>query len=67
MPYIRCLDLRYSAVTLLLSLGEHPKVFQERLGHSTIGVTMDTYSHVLPDMQRKAASKLDALFTEKAG
>ena len=40
---------------------------QERLGHSTIGVTMDTYSHVLPDMQRKAASRLDALFTENVG
>jgi integrase len=54
--------LRHSAATLLLLLGEHPKVVQERLGHSTIGVTMDTYSHVLPDMQRKAADRLDTLF-----
>lgn len=67
LPAIRFHDLRHSAATLLLSLGEHPKVVQERLGHSTIGVTMDTYSHVLPDMQRKAASKLDALFAAKAG
>ncbi len=67
MPSSRFHDLRHSAATLLLSLGEHPKVVQERLGHSTIGVTMDTYSHVLPDMQRKAAAKLDALFSEEAG
>jgi integrase len=67
LPAIRFHDLRHSAATLLLSLGEHPKVVQERLGHSTIGVTMDTYSHVLPDMQRKAASRLDALFAAEAG
>ncbi len=67
LPYIRFHDLRHSAATLLLSLGEHPKVVQERLGHSTIGVTMDIYSHVLPDMQRNAASKLDALFAAGAG
>jgi hypothetical protein len=46
------------------ALGEHPKVVQERLGHSTISVTMDVYSHVLPDMQRKAADRLDALFAD---
>lgn len=67
LPYIRFHDLRHSAATLMLSLGEQPKVVQERLGHSTIGVTMDTYSHVLPDMQRKAASRLDALFAAEAG
>lgn len=66
LPPIRFHDLRHSAATLLLSLGEHPKVVQERLGHSTIGVTMDIYSHVLPDMQRNAASKLNALFTQEA-
>jgi integrase len=59
-------DLRHSAATLLLSLGGDPKVVQERLGHSTIGVTMDTYSLVLADMQRKAASKLDVLFSQNA-
>jgi integrase len=48
-------------------VGEQPKVVQEHLGHSTTSVTMDTYSHVLPDMQRKAASKLDALFAAEAG
>jgi len=62
LPDIRFHDLRHSAATLLLSLGEHPKVVQERLGHATTGVTMDIYSHVTPDMQRETASKLDTLF-----
>ncbi|MBX6770850.1 MAG: site-specific integrase [Chloroflexi bacterium] len=61
LPAIRFHDLRHTAATLLLSLGEHPKVVQERLGHSTIAVTMDVYSHVLPDLQREAAAKLDRL------
>jgi len=47
---------------LLLTLGVHPKVVQERLGHSQISVTLDTYSHVLPSLQKQAASKLDAMF-----
>jgi integrase len=62
LPNIRFHDLRHSAATLLLTLGEHPKVVQERLGHATIAITMDIYSHVMPDMQRGAATKLDALF-----
>ncbi len=39
----------------------HPKVVSERLGHSTVGITLDTYSHVLPNMQEEAAQKLDDL------
>jgi integrase len=39
----------------------HPKVVQERLGHSQIGITLDTYSHVVPTMQLEAAGKLDAI------
>jgi integrase len=47
---------------MLLSLGVHPKVVQEILGHCQISMTMDIYSHVLPTMQREAMSKLnDAL------
>lgn len=61
LPPIRCHDLRHTAATLLLSLGKHPKVVQERLGHSTISVTLDVYAHVLPYLQRQAAAKLDAL------
>jgi integrase len=50
--------LRHSAATLLLSQGVHPKVVQELLGHSTINMTMDVYSHVLPSMQQEAINKL---------
>ncbi len=59
LPDIRFHDLRHSAATLLLSLGVHPKVVQELLGHTQISMTMDIYSHVLPGMQRDAMSKLD--------
>ena len=59
LPRIRFHDLRHCHATLLLQQGVHPKVVQERLGHSTIAVTMDTYSHVLPGMQRQAALALE--------
>jgi integrase len=62
LPRIRFHDLRHTAATLLLLAGENPKVVQERLGHATISITLDTYSHVLPTMQREAADKLDRLF-----
>jgi integrase len=62
LPRIRFHDLRHTAATLMLSQGVHPKVVQERLGHTTIGVTLDVYSHVLPDMQAEAADKLDQVF-----
>lgn len=57
-----CHDLRHSAATILLMAGIHPKVVQERMGHSTIAMTLDIYSHVLPSMQQEAASKIDDLF-----
>jgi integrase len=62
LPEIRFHDLRHSTATLLLSEGVHPKVVQEILGHSDIGMTMDTYSHVLPTMQKDAMNRLDNLF-----
>jgi integrase len=58
-PLIRFHDLRHSAATLLLSMGVPAKVVQELLGHSTISITMDVYSHVLPSMQRDAMEKMD--------
>src|SRR5216683_2188207 len=62
LPEIRFHDLRHSAATILLSMGVHPKVVQELLGHNQISMTMDIYSHVLPTMQKDAVSKLnDAL------
>jgi integrase len=47
---------------LLLLKGVHPKVVSERLGHASIGITLDTYSHVLPSMQAEAARAADELF-----
>ena len=64
LPDVRFHDLRHSAATILLSMGVHPKVVQELLGHSQIDVTMDTYSHVLPSMQQEAMEKLDDLFRQ---
>ncbi len=61
LPDIRFHDLRHSAATLLLSEGVHPKVVQEMLGHSTISMTMDVYSHVLPSMQQDAVSRLNTV------
>jgi integrase len=56
---IRLYDLRHSCATLLLAAQENPKVVSERLGHATITLTLDTYSHVLPSMQRAASDKLE--------
>jgi integrase len=61
LPYIRFHDLRHTHATLMLQQGIHPKVVSERLGHSTIGITMDTYTHVLPNMQKDAAHQFELL------
>jgi len=66
LPAIRFHDLRHTSATLLLAAGVHPKVVQERLGHSQIGITLDTYSHVVPTMQLEAATKLDAMMRPAA-
>jgi integrase len=63
LPRIRFHDLRHTCATLLLSKGTHPKIVQEMLGHANISMTMDTYSHVLPDMQEKAVSAMDDALT----
>lgn len=62
LPPIRFHDLRHTWATLALSNNVHPKVVQERLGHSNISVTLDTYSHVVPAMDRDAAEQVAALF-----
>jgi integrase len=54
-------SLRHSCATLLLSAGENPKIVAERLGHSSVKMTLDTYSHVLPDMQQAASEKLERM------
>jgi len=62
LPKIRFHDLRHSHATQLLTAGIHPKIAQERLGHSTITTTLDLYSHVTTTMQNDAASELDRAF-----
>jgi len=52
--------LRHPHATHLLANGIHPKVAQERLGHSSVGITLDLYGHVRPGMQDDAAAKIDA-------
>ncbi len=60
---IRFHDLRHTAASLLLGRGIHPKIVSEMLGHSTIAITLDTYSHVIPTMQRQAAEAMDAILS----
>jgi integrase len=61
LPKIRLHDLRHTHATLALEAGIHPKVVQERLGHATIAITLDTYSHAIPAMQEDAAARIAAL------
>ncbi|TDT63384.1 site-specific integrase [Fonticella tunisiensis] len=66
LPDIRFHDLRHTHATLLLLQGVNPKIVSERLGHASIDITLDIYSHVLPTMQKEAAEKLNDLFLKKA-
>ena len=63
---LRLYDLRHTCATLLLQAGINPKVVSERLGHASIILTLDTYSHVLPDMQQAATEKLAEVFGDGA-
>jgi integrase len=58
LPPMTLKGLRHTHATLLLELGIHPKVVQERLGHSAVSTTINIYSHVTPTMQRDAVSRL---------
>jgi integrase len=62
LPELRIHDLRHSAATVLLKMNVNPKQVQELLGHSSIVITMDRYSHVMPDMQRGMMDQLDDFF-----
>jgi integrase len=66
LPDIRLYDLRHSAATLRLANGENPKIVSEMLGHSSVVLTLDTYSHVLPEMQRESANRLESLLWGQA-
>ncbi len=59
LPSIRLHDARHTFATLLLELGEAPKVVQSLLGHSSVAITLDVYSHVSLELERKAVSKLN--------
>jgi integrase len=59
LPQIRFHDLRHTCATLLLSKNVNPKIVSEMLGHATIAITLDTYSHVLPTMQESAAKAME--------
>lgn len=61
LPRIRPYDLRHTCASLLLAAGENVKVVSERLGHASAALTLDVYSHVLPDMQQMAADRLEGL------
>jgi integrase len=58
LPRIRFHDLRHSHASQMLAAGVHPKIASERLGHSTIGITLDLYSHVMPECRRTPPNKL---------
>jgi integrase len=64
---VRFHDLRHSHATLLPSKNVHPKIVSERLGHSTVAITLDVYSHVVPGMQEEAARKIDAALRSAIG
>jgi integrase len=61
LPPIRLHDLRHSCATLLLAQGVSARVVMETLAHSQVSLTLNTYSHVLPSLQRDAATKIDAI------
>jgi integrase len=64
LPSIRFHDLRHTCATLLLTKGVHPKIVQELLGHSTISITLDIYSHVLPNMQKEVVKAMEDLLDQ---
>ena len=61
LAHLRFHDLRHTHATLMLLGGVHPKVVAERLGHADVGITLNTYSHVLPHLQSQAASGLERM------
>jgi integrase len=67
LPHFRFHDIRHGHATMMLGLGENPKIVQERLGHAQISLTLDTYSHSLPTMQRAAADRIDSALRRASG
>jgi hypothetical protein len=67
VPKVRFHDLRHTHATHLLAENIHPKIVSEPLGHATIAIMLDTYSHVLPEMQEDAARRVDAALSTALG
>ena len=67
LPRMRFHDLRHACATLLIAKGVHPRIVMETLGHSQISLTMNTYGHVLPALQRTAADEMDAVLGGSVG
>jgi integrase len=65
VPTITVHMLRHTVASLLLEAGENPKVVQELLGHSSISITLDIYSHLIPGMKQQAIDKLSAMISPK--
>ncbi len=65
LPHIRFHDLRHTHTTLMLKAGVHPKIVQERLGHGSIAVTLDTYSHMVGGLQEVAAQRFESTLDGK--
>jgi integrase len=63
LPDMRLHDLRHSCATLLLAQGVHPKLVQETLGHSIYQLTMDTYSHMIPQLRNEVADRMDEILS----
>ena len=66
LPLIRFHDLRHSNATALIQAGVNPKVVQQRLGHADVNITLNTYTHVLPEMEVEAVEKLERIMLKKA-
>ncbi len=64
LPLIRLHDVRHTYASIGLAAGTHPKVMAERLGHATVGITLDTYSHVAPALAQRTADDLATLILD---
>ena len=65
LKHFRLHDGRHTHASLMLKQGAHPKIVQERLGHASIQITLDTYSHVAPGLQEAAADRFDKMVSPK--
>ena len=66
LKVIRLHDARHTHASIMLKQGIHPKIVQERLGHASIQMTLDTYSHVAPGLQEAAANRFDELVSHRS-